>query len=1086
MPIVHDHLSQQFLEWEIRGRGWRVYDQPIYPEPPFVPFTYRPMTDTLAVDDGRRPTFLSSLVRKLANHVAPVAATTPEELEEEPEPILLERAPQIEFQLSLPADLNASRDSLEQFFRNISLCQEPVGFELLGVHQRVTAQFVASEADAPMVRKQLLAHFPEVELREQSGALAKAWEASAGDLAFVVDFGLKNEFMLPLASGKLDPFIGLVSALAELQPGELGLFQVLWQPVQNPWADNLLQAVEHPDGKPIFVNAPELVSAAMKKAASPMYAVVVRIFGRSDDWSRLKGIARDLASSLRVFSDPQANTLIPLQNEEYPFQEHITDVVRRQTRRTGMLLTSAELTGFVHLPSNAVQSPVLIRDAGLTKAAPGLVRQSTDFVIGDNEHNGDSVPVFLTPEQRVRHTHIIGSSGTGKSSLLFNLIQQDIVNGDGVAVLDPHGDLIKQILGVIPDDRIDDVVLVDPSDIDYPIGFNIFQAHSDEEKELLASDLIAIFRRLSTSWGDQMDTVLQNAILAMLESTHGGTLSDLRLFLLDTKGTGFQKDFLATVNDPEVVFFWRKVFPQLTGNKSIGPVLTRLQDFFARKPLRNMVGQSENRLDFADIMDSGKIFLARLPEGCGEENSYLLGTLLVSKFQQLAMARQSQQADQRRKFWLYIDEFDHFITPSMAKILSAVRKYGLGFTLAHQELHQLQGDPKVASAVLTQPCTRIVFKVGDDDAKKLGEGFESFDAKSLKNLPKFQAIARVERNDADFNLTLRKPELPDEAEAQAQREKVIAASRAKYATPRAEVEAALLIRVWGDKPTPPTDDSGGTVATKIPPAPPAPTPVASQPPKLVAIPPTAESNTVAEISKVEPTPLKVESSPTVVEIPTPVTVSEKEFSNPSLVPAVVPEPPVELPKPIVPADKTPRVAGRGLAWHTTTQKRLNAEGQKLGFNSDVEKQLKQGSMQAADVVLTRGHLDIAVEIASTSSNVNHEFENVQKCLQAGFTRVAAVSTGRKFLDAWAAAVLGALGPEAAAKVGYYTPDEFIDELRKLAAASELPPAVQPMAAKDKRHGFVVERNFPKQTPTEQKATQHGIHEVVAKALNQPK
>ena len=223
-----------------------------------------------------------------------------------------------------------------------------------------------------------------------------------------------------------------------------------------------------------------------------------------------------------------------------------------------------------------------------------------------------------------------------------------------------------------------------------------------------------------------------------------------------------------------------------------------------------------------------------------------------------------------------------------------------------------------------------------------------------------------------------------------------------------------------------------------------------------------------------------------VVTPAPVTDSEKELVNLPVGAAVVPMPPVESPKPIVPADKTPRVAGRGLAWHTTTQKRLKTEGQKLGFNSDVEKQLKPGSMQAADVVLTRGHLDIAVEIASTSSNVNHEFENVQKCLQAGFTRVAAVSTGRKFLDAWAAAVLGALGPAAAAKVGYYTPDEFIDELRKLAAASELPPAVQPMVAKDKRHGFVVERNFPKQTPSEQQATQHGIHEVVTKALNQPK
>ena len=235
----------------------------------------------------------------------------------------------------------------------------------------------------------------------------------------------------------------------------------------------------------------------------------------------------------------------------------------------------------------------------------------------------------------------------GQSSLLLNLIRQDIANGDGVAVLDPHGDLIDQILDFIPAERIDDVVLVHLSDEEFPVGFNILQAHSETEKRLLASDLVAMFRRLSTSWGDQMDTVLQ------------------------------------TVQDPELIYYWQNVFPQLGGGKSIGSVLTRLQDFFSRKPLRNMVSQRDNKLDFADIMDSGKIFLAKLSEGlCGEENTYLIGTLFISKFQQLAMAQQAQRLEARRDFWLYIDEFQHFITPSMAKILTGARKYRLGLTLA--------------------------------------------------------------------------------------------------------------------------------------------------------------------------------------------------------------------------------------------------------------------------------------------------------------------------------------------------------------------------------------------------------------------
>jgi len=1059
MGSAHEHFSAQFAAWEVRGRGWQVFDRPIYPEPPFAPFAYRSPAETPAVDDGRRQTFFSSLARKLAAP-ARTPAPVPDEPESEPEPTPLIRGELVELQLALSEDLDMAKESFEQFLNGLALCREPIAFELLGGYRRVLAQFTAATEDISLVKRQLKAHFPEVQFSERPDTLKNAWTNSVGNEAFAVEFGLQHEFMLPLATGKLDPFVGIVAALSELQPGELGLFQVLWQPVQHPWAESITSSVTHSDGKPFFVNAPELAAAAEKKIAKPLFAVVVRIMVRTSSRARLYEIARDFATSLRVYSLPQGNALIPIRNNDYPYLPHLEDVIYRRSRRAGMLLNSEELTGFVHLPSSAVRSPVLLRDAGLTKAAPGSVRQS-GIVIGDNEHNGDTVAVYLTPEQRVRHTHIIGSSGTGKSSLLLNLIQQDIENGEGIAVLDPHGDLINQILGMIPDDRIDDVVLVDPSDVDFPIGFNILSAHSDEEKSLLASDLIAVFRRLSTSWGDQMDTVLQNAILAILESKQGGTLSDLRLFLLDAK---YRRQFLLTVTDPEIIFYWQNVFPQLTGGKSIGPVLTRLQDFFTRKPLRNMVGQQANKLDFADIMDSGKIFLARLPEGCGEENSYLLGTLLVSKFQQLAMARQSQQASSRRDFWLYIDEFDHFITPSMAKILSGVRKYRLGFTLAHQELHQLQGDPKVASAVMTQPCTRIVFKVGDDDAKKLGEGFESFDVRSLKNLAKFHAIARVERNDCDFNLALRKPELPDDEEAQNQRDKIIAASRAKYATPRAEVEAALLARIWGQQPqSPPTDEPGGTAAPK--PSPPL-------PPTAIAVPPPNE---------ISP-PAVVETPPPAITEAKPVTVSEKE-SKPAIIPAVaivLPESSVAA-KPVVAEVKVPKERGRGFEWHKAAQKRIKTEGEKLGFSAESEKQLAKGSMQAADVVLRRGHVHIAVEIASTSSNINHEFENIHKCLKAGFSQVVAIASGRTFLDKLAAAVQGALGAELAAKVGYHTADEFIDELRRLADASELPPPAQPMAAKEVRGDFEIERTFSPASPE----TQQVIHDIVSKAITAP-
>ena len=928
MSRLDEQLTEQFYHWEVRARGWQVFPEPVAVEPPFVPFRGHYLPSAPIDDDGRVPTFLSSLVQRLSNKLSTAPPSVPVESEpdEEPEPTPLIRDSLIELQAALPADLDLARDSFEQFFRNLTMCREPVAFELIGSHRRVMAQFAACEADISLVRKQLSAHFPDVQFRQQEGTLEKAWLSSSGDEAFAVEFGLKDKFMLPLATGKLDPFVGIVGALSELQPGELGLFQVLFQPAQNPWAESLVNSVTHTDGKPFFINSPELVGAAQIKVAKPLYAAVVRIMGRTGSRERSHEIARDLAGSLRVFGNPQGNALIPLHNEDYPFEEHLADVIVRQSRRSGMILNSDELVSFVHLPSSEVRSPALLRDTGRTKAAPSIVREAPGVVIGDNEHNGETVPVFLTADQRVRHTHIIGSSGCGKSSLLLNLIQQDIENGDGVAVLDPHGDLIDQILTLIPAERIDDVVLVNPSDIEFPIGFNILQAHSEEEKNLLASDLVSVFRRLSTSWGDQMDTVLQNAILVFLESSQGGTLADLRRFLLESP---FRTEFLQTVHDPELIYYWQKVFPQLGGGKSIGSILTRLQDFFSRKPLRNMVSQRDNKLDFANIMDSGKIFLAKLSEGlCGAENSYLLGTLLVSKFQQLAMARQAQQVSARRNFWLYIDEFDHFISPSMAEILKGTRKYRLGLTLAHQELHQLQSEPKVASAVMTQPCTRIVFRVGDDDAKKLGDGFTAFDAKSLKTLEKFHAIVRVERNDFDFNLALRKPELEMVSDA----EVIIAASRAKYATSRAEVEAALLASLRGE------------LKVAVPPA-----IVESQVSTVVETPQVVEVPKVAE--------------PPVAEIPK-VTVSEKKTEA----------------KPAETA--APKDLGRGGARHKSIQSRLKTEAQKLGFHAEVEKQLAQGSNDAADLVLRRGSVEIAVEITITTG-VDHEFENVKKCLASG-------------------------------------------------------------------------------------------------------
>jgi hypothetical protein len=1009
MPGIEEQLTEQFYRFEHRGRGWQVFAEPVSPEPPFLPFYGHCLPEAPAIDDGRKPTVISSFVRSLTERLsAPAIPPVIADEEEEPEPRPLIRDSIVELQTSLPSKLDISKEAFEQFLLNLSLCREPVAFELVGVPGCVSAQFAAGPDDAAQVRRQLQAYFPEAVFQMRQGALESAWETCEADDALAVEFGLASEFMFPLSTGKLDPFIGIIGALAELQAGELGLFQVLFQPAEHPWAETIIASVSHADGQPFFVNRPELTRAAEEKTARPLYAAVVRIAVRSSSPERTLEIARDLAGSLRVFARPNGNELIPLSNDDYPFEEHLEDVIRRQSRRSGMLLNIDELIGFVHIPSSAVRSQVFLRDTARTKAAPSIARQSSGVFIGDNVHAGESIPVKLTPEQRVRHIHIIGASGTGKSTLLFNLIRQDIENGEGIAVLDPHGDLVDRILGIIPANRIGDVVLVDPSDEQYSVGFNILSAHSDLEKNLLASDLVSLFKRLSESWGDQMGSVLSNAILALLESPRRGTLADLRRFLVEP---AFRADFLKTVDDPSLLYYWHKGFPQLTGNKSIGPVLTRLQTFLTPKPIVHMVSQPENRLDFGAMMDTGKIFLAKLSQGLlGNENSYLLGTLLVSKFQQLAMARQARQIALRRDFWLYIDEFHNFISPSMAEILVGARKYRVGLVLAHHELRQLQRDSEVASAVMSHPYTRIVFRVGDDDARKLADGFAFFEARDLQSLPTGTAIARIERRDYDFNLSIPLPEEPDQEEAKKRRQEVITASREKYAVPRAEVET-MLRRIWESEQRPDKPPSRLAAKEEKPP-----------PPKPAPVEPAAP----------------------------------------------IPPPPAELPPPeakppAVSEGKTstrPTDLGRGGPQHVAIQQRIKQAAEPLGFSGRIEAEIldRRGFV---DVLLVRSDQTFACEIFVSRTTIDHDVGNVAKCFKAGFPTVVVICLDPERSEKIAAAVLGSLGPEMAARVIYSDPNQFIARLKTM----ELPAEKAPEAPR-KSHGYNVRKSVPELSPEE--------------------
>jgi len=590
LPSLSEELTANFYLWERRGRGWEVWERPVELEPPFHPF-YHFFPEKPPRDDARRSTFLSSLIEGYRPQSSEEDYRTelPEwHYEQEPEGFF-DESPLREIRLSTSSKQKVTPEVVESLLLNLSYCSLPLSFEIIGTAQMVSVQLTCRESDLAQVRQQLQAYFPDTTVVEESGFLRSLWRGHTPTV--IVDFGLSQEFMRPLRTFRnfdIDPLIGIIGAMEHLEEGELGLLQILFQAAHEPWPESIIRAVSDPQGKPFFADAPEMLALAREKVSRTLFGTVIRVAGQSFSENRPWEIARALGSGLTLLASPQSNELIPLDNEDYSDQDHQEDVLLRQTRRGGMLLNSEELVSLVHPPSVSVRTGKLIREVKKTKAAPAL-SLGHSLILGENLHQGKKTIVSLSPEQRLRHMHVIGATGTGKSTLLLNLIVQDINQGNGIAVLDPHGDLIDRIMDYIPEEREKDVILFDPADLDYPVGFNILSAHSEIEKNVLASDLVGVFKRLSTSWGDQMTSVLGNAILAFLESEQGGTLYELRRFLVEGD---FRKHFLKTVDDPEVIYFWEKEFPLLKGNPQAS-ILTRLNNFLRLKLLRNIVAQKQ-------------------------------------------------------------------------------------------------------------------------------------------------------------------------------------------------------------------------------------------------------------------------------------------------------------------------------------------------------------------------------------------------------------------------------------------------------------------------------------------------------------
>ncbi len=466
-----------------------------------------------------------------------------------------------------------------------------------------------------------------------------------------------------------------------------------------------------------------------------------------------------------------------------------------------MVLNTEELSSLWHMPLSSTETPN-INWLGARKAPPPSNVPKEGIILGRNIYRGKETIIRMKKADRRRHFYVIGKSGSGKSVLIQNMAVQDIKNGEGVCIVDPHGDFVEYVLQHTPKERADDVIYFNPSDVDRPIGLNMLEARTEEQKDFVCQEMIAIFYKLVSDpsmIGPMFEHTMRNAMLTLMsDMSNPGTVAEIPRLLTDDE---YVEKWKKKIKDPMVMAYWEKEVAQQTANtksEMLGYLISKVGRFVENAMIRNIIGQSRSAFSFREIMDKKKILLCNLAKGkTGEINANLLGMIFVSKLQMAAMERADLPEDQRNDFYLYIDEFQNFITDSIATILSEARKYKLDLIVAHQYISQMvsaQGDASVKDAVLGNVGTMASYRIGPEDAEILAKEFSpTFGAYDLINAEKFTAYLKllVDNTAAKpFSILPYAPQSGNKELAEAIKE----LSRLKYGRPKEIVEAEIFER----------------------------------------------------------------------------------------------------------------------------------------------------------------------------------------------------------------------------------------------------------------------------------------------------
>lgn len=539
-----------------------------------------------------------------------------------------------------------------------------------------------------------------------------------------------------------------------------------------------------------------VMGACVDKVGRLLYEVNIRIgyIPANNDLKSAELKVKEIAGSFAQFNHPLMNKFAMSKMET---GKHVFEMYKgRMLRPSSMGFNVEELATIWHAPTVVVQTPNIdwVKSKKLESPTDLPCAENTDpsnlTLLGKTNYRGmhETFGIKCDPD-RGRHMYIIGKTGMGKTTLLENMIFDDIQAGRGVGVVDPHGDLAERVIDFVPANRTNDVIIFDPADRDHPVSFNMMESVDPNFNSIVCSGLVGIFKKIyAESWGPRLEHILRNTILSLL-SYPDTTMLGITRILQDAK---FRKRVVKKIEDPVVRTFWEEEFEKMQDRlrvEAISPILNKVGQFLSSPIIRNIVGQPKSSIDLRFAMDKGKIVIVNLSKGrIGEDNSSLLGAMMITKFQLDAMGRADTPEKDRIPFYLYVDEFQNFATESFATILSEARKYKLNLTMANQYIAQMPDE--VRDAVFGNVGTLMSFQVGFDDAEYLSQQFaEVVMPNDLVNLNKYTIYNRLLIDgmpSRTFSADTLPP--PDVEMGEDRREKIIRLSRERYSKPREMVE----------------------------------------------------------------------------------------------------------------------------------------------------------------------------------------------------------------------------------------------------------------------------------------------------------